>query len=236
MSHDSGIDASFVRTRTALHAVAEHVLAAARYQASGRLGLTVTPNGFATPAFGDDARTLAVEGTDLVVRVRTDGQAPGTAETRAPLRTLRAAATLVGLTAPGGPAEVYHLSSPCDPDAELALDAAAARRIADWYALGDTALHEWRAEIPGDDPSEIALWPEHADVAIRAGDINYGASLGDEAVAEPYLYVGPPSPPPPTPDGFWNASFGAYLTWDRVHSVADALDFFRRGRQRVRGG
>ncbi|OHV33394.1 MULTISPECIES: hypothetical protein [Pseudofrankia] len=61
--------------------------------------------------------------------------------------------------------------------------------------------------------------------------INYGASPGDEYVAQPYLYVGPPAPPPPTEDGFWNAPFGAFLTWDKSHSVADAVDFFRRGRR-----
>ncbi|MCK9893468.1 hypothetical protein [Frankia sp. AgB32] len=236
MSNDSDIDATFVQTRAALHAVAEHVLAAARYQSTGRIGLIVTPGGFATPAFGDDARTVAVEGTDLVVRVGTDGSASGEAVTRAPLRTLRAAATLAGLSAPGGPTAVYHLNTPCDSDAALALDAEAARRIADWYALGSTALHEWRAEIPGDDPSEVTLWPEHADVALRAGDINYGASPGDEQISQPYLYVGPPSPPPPSSDGFWNASFGAYVTWDNVPSAADALDFFRRGRRQAHGG
>jgi hypothetical protein len=125
---------------------------------------------------------------------------------------------------------VYRLSTPCDPDAPLAVDAEAARRIADWYALGDAALRQWRAEILGDGPSGITLWPEHADVAIRAADINYGASPGDEYVAEPYLYVGPPAPPPPTPNGYWNAAFGAYLTWDKVESVSDAVEFFREGR------
>jgi len=97
------------------------------------------------------------------------------------------------------------------------------------------ALRQWRAEIPGDEPSGSTLWPEHADVAIRAADINYGASPGDEYVAEPYLYVGPPAPPTHSPDGFWNAPFGAYLTWDKVHSVADAVDFFRQGRRLSHG-
>jgi hypothetical protein len=219
------VDETFIQTRAALHAVAEHVLAAARHRATGRIGLTITPRGFATPPFGDDDRTIAVDGTDLVV-ANVDGPVA-----RGPLRTLAAAATLAGLPAPGGPAGVYHLTTGCDPDAPLALDADAARRIADWYALGDAALRGWRADIPADSPSDNTLWPEHADVAIRAADINYGASPGDDYVTEPYLYVGPPSPPAPSSDGFWNASFGAYLTWDSVHSVADAVDFFRQGRR-----
>ncbi|ADP84591.1 hypothetical protein [Pseudofrankia inefficax] len=232
ISRHSGVDDTFVRTRAALHAVAEHVLAAARYRAIGRIGLVVTPGGFGTPPFGAEERVVAVDGTDLVVRSGgTDG---ASAVRRAPLRTLAAAAALTGLPAPGGPADVYHLNTPCDPDAALDVDPDAARRIADWYALGDAALRQWCAEIPADEPSGVTLWPEHADVAIRAADINYGASPGDDYVSEPYLYVGPPAPPPPTEDGFWNAPFGAFLTWDKVSSVADAVDFFRQGRQLAR--
>jgi hypothetical protein len=57
----------FAETRESLHTLAEHVLAAARYHAIGRIGLTVVEGGFATPPFGDDQRTIGVEGTDLVV-------------------------------------------------------------------------------------------------------------------------------------------------------------------------
>jgi len=231
----TNVDASFIRTRSALHAVAEHVLAAARYRAAGRIGLTVTPGGFGTPPFGDDRRIVAVDGTDLVVGSGAPGGTTDDAPARAPLRTLAAAATLAGLPAPGGPADVYHLSTPCNPDAELTIDADAARRLADWYALGDAALRAWRTEIAADAPSDVTLWPEHADVAIRAADINYGASPGDDYVAAPYLYVGPPAPPPDTPasDGFWNASFGAFRTWDTIRSVDDAVDFLREGRRRA---
>jgi hypothetical protein len=229
MSTPAIVDDTFVQTRTALHAVAEHVLAAARHRATGRIGLTITPGGFATPPFGDDCRTVAVDGTDLVVAVADRVVA------REPLRTLAATATLAGLPAPGGPSGVYHLTTHLDPDAPLALDPDAARSIANWYALGNAALRQWRADIPDDDPSDLTLWPEHADVAIRAADINYGASPGDDYVTEPYLYVGPPAPPPPSPDGFWNAPFGAYLTWNKVHSVTDAVDFFRQGRRLSHG-
>jgi hypothetical protein len=235
MNQNTTVDDTFVRTRAALHAVAEHVLAAARHRATGRIGLTVTPGGFGTPPFGAGGRIVAVDGTDLVVSSGDADGAPGAVATRAPLCTLAAAAALAGLPAPGGPADVYHLNTPCAPDAPLDVDADAARRIADWYALGDAALRQWQAEIPADEPSGITLWPEHADVALRAADINYGASPGDEYVAQPYLYVGPPAPPPPSSDGFWNAPFGAYLTWDKVHSATDAADFFRHGRRLSRG-
>jgi hypothetical protein len=221
---------AFVATRSALHMVAEHVLAAARYQATGRIGLAVSPGGLATPPFGDPARQVAIDGVDLVVRSEQDDPAVR----RAPLTTLREAAALAGI-APGGPADVYTLSTPCEPDAALAVDPEAAGRLADWYALGDAALRQWRQEITGDDPSGITLWPEHMDVAIRAAEVNYGASPGDDHVPQPYLYVGPPLPAPPAADGFWNVSFGAFLTWDAVRTAADAVDFFRAGRRHALG-
>ena len=54
-------------TRAGLHRVAEHVLAAARYAETGRIGLMPSPGGFRTPPSGTDGKFLAVEGTDLVV-------------------------------------------------------------------------------------------------------------------------------------------------------------------------
>lgn len=222
---------AFLATRRHLHAVAEHVLAAARYQSTGRIGLAARPGGLTTAPFGDPPREIAVDGVELVVRT---GAGAAAQETRAPLTTLGDAARFAGMRL-GGPAEVYALSTPCEPDAPLALDPDAVRRLAEWYALGDAALREWRQEIAEDDPSSITLWPEHLDVALRAGEVNYGASPGDEYVPGPYLYVGPPLPVAPADDGFWNASFGAVLTEDKVRSVADAVDFFRAGRRHARG-
>jgi len=242
-------DSTLVRTRESLHAVAEHVLAAARYRAIGRIGLVVSTGGFATPPFGPSGTVVAVDGVDLVVREEAlgragaghddDGPAPGDGtpsedalgtEHRAPLSTVRAAADLVGIP-PGGPGAVYPLATPLEPDRPLEIDPIAAGRLAAWYALGDAALRRLRAEIAADEPSEITLWPEHADVALSAAGVNYGASPGDESVPAPYLYVGPASPPPP--DEFWNAPFGAALTWDDVHDEEAALAFFRAGRARL---
>jgi hypothetical protein len=39
-----------------MHRVAEHLLAAARYAASGEIGLVPAPGGFRTPPFGPDGR------------------------------------------------------------------------------------------------------------------------------------------------------------------------------------
>jgi len=218
----------FTETRESLHILAEHVLAAARYHAMGRIGLQVVPGGFATPPFGDDQRTIGVEGTELVLR--TGGQ-----ERRAPITTLRAAGEFAGVE-PGAPSDVYKPATPCDLDAPLLVDPDAARRLADWYALGDAALRRLRLEIADDQPSDVTLWPEHFDVGIRAGEVNYGVSPGDAQVSEPYLYVGPTGLDlAATGDSFWNQPFGAAVTWEDVRSVEDAVEFFRQGRQHAAG-
>ena len=91
-------------TRDDLHRVAEHVLAAARYAAAGKIGLVPSPGGFRTPTFGPDGRFLVVDGTDLVV-----GNDAGIRRTA--LTTIRAAAEFAGVT-PGAPARVYRPATP----------------------------------------------------------------------------------------------------------------------------
>lgn len=210
-------------TRASLHALAEHVVSAARYRVTGRIGLEVVPAGVATPSFGDEQRSVGVIGAELVVRA-------GGAERRAPITTLRAAGELVGIE-PGAP-DVYTAATPLHLDAPLTLDPGWLARLVDWYALGDEALRALRADIPEDEPSAVTLWPEHLDVAIRAAGINYGASPGDDVVGEPYVYVGPDTVPGGA-DGFWNQTFGAARTWAEVRSPSDAAAFFREGRERV---
>src|SRR5437660_401971 len=100
-------------TRDGLHRVAEHILAAARYAASGEIGLVPSPGGFRTPPFGADGRFLAVDGTELVA-----GGPAG--RRRAALTTIRAAAEFAGI-APGAPAQVYAPATPLDLDEPLDL-------------------------------------------------------------------------------------------------------------------
>lgn len=54
-----------IETRMALHRLAEEVVSPARAQATGKIGLRATVDGFGTPEFGD-GRQVRVEGTDLV--------------------------------------------------------------------------------------------------------------------------------------------------------------------------
>ena len=212
-------------TRDDLHRVAEHVLAAARYAAAGKIGLVPSPGGFRTPTFGPDGRFLVVDGTDLVV-----GNDAGIRRTA--LTTIRAAAEFAGVT-PGAPARVYRPTTPLSLDEPLMIDPEAARLLAQWYQLGAGAMGLLAAEMAGDEPGAVVLWPEHFDVGMTAASINYGASPGDDQIAEPYLYVGPHGGPPLGDSAFWNAPFGAARTFRQIGTVSEAAAFFRDGRARA---
>ena len=227
MSNDSAVE-QLATTRAALHAVAEQVLAAARHQATGRIGLVASPGGFSTPPFPVDgvSRIIGVHGSDLVVT--DDGAARS-----APLTTLRAAAALAGIE-PGAPADVYTPTTSLDPDAPLAVDATAAATIADWFALVDEALTELVRSHPDASETSATLWPEHFDLAATIGEVGYGGSPGDDEHPQPYLYLGPWTPPPP--DGaYWNEPFGASRPAALVPDVASALVFWGEGRQLLAG-
>jgi hypothetical protein len=226
----SSVD-SFVRTRASLHALAEHVVAAALFRATKKIGLRATSGGFGTPVFGAEEQ-VRVEGTTLVHTV-------GGRETRHTLTTLRAAADAIGVE-PGAP-PVYTAKTPLDLDLPLELDPAAARLIGWWFELGAAALSQLRADAESnpasaDPPSGAQLWPEHFDLATDLGAAgsraNFGASPGDAEHAEPYLYVGPWDAK--RSDSFWNEPFGASLPYEALRDADDAhaaaLAFFRQGR------
>ena len=78
-------------------------------------------------------------------------------------------------------------------------------------------------------PSDRTLWPEHFDLAISSSEVNFGVSPGDEAITEPYAYVGPWAKPLPGDAAFWNESFGAAVRRRDIATVDDLVDFFRAG-------
>jgi hypothetical protein len=198
-------------TRRSLHAVAELVLAGPQYRASGRIRLRVTPLGFATITDPD----LRVEGPLLIA---ADG-APVAVQGRTPA----ALGEQVGVIA-GRPEGVYPDESGFALDEPLTLDADHLDTILRALATGDDAL---RAFAPADPPT---LWPEHFDVAIRVGDINYGASAGDTYLDEPYAYIGVAD----VPSGdFWNAPFGAAQPMSAFEAAPALVEFFAEGRQRA---
>jgi hypothetical protein len=186
-------------TIRAWHALAEHVLAPARFAANGKVGLRWTMGGIGTPFFGSDQQ-LRLAGTDLVV----DGRA-------VPVTTLRAAGVAVGI-APGAPSQVYTATTPLDLDARLSVEADAAKLLGDWFGFGCSVLEELRCQVqlgaesendsvpssaesgapgaalgaPGADscvdsvpsgaessadslPTRVQLWPEHFDLSMELG-------------------------------------------------------------------
>jgi hypothetical protein len=140
-------------------------------------------------------------------------------------QTARAVGHALGVAA-GRPDGAYPGGSGVDPDEPLALDPGQARVVSDALARGHDALVAFEA---GQTP---VLWPEHFDVAIRVGDVNYGVSPGDGFSAVPYAYVGPDSPP--AGDTFWNAPFGAAVPLSGLPDVPAVAGFFAEGRRRAR--
>jgi len=207
-------------TRRSLHQVAEHVLSAARKRATGReIALVPGEGGVRTPPL-PDGRVIALIDGDIAV-IGDEGVR------RAPLTTPREAAEFVG-TEPGFPWTKHPPGTEYEPHAELVVDPKAAAALAGWFALGEEALLVLAAETTAEQPSTPQIFPEHFDLGITAGAVNYGFSPGDDAIPTPYVYVGPHDALTDNP--FWNAPFGAYRTWSEVATAEEAQQFFRAAR------
>ena len=229
--------ARFAETRLALHRLAAYVVSPARRRVNTKMALRWTLGGLGTPFFGADEQVRIV-GTQIVRQRDSRAQAE-------PVTTLAAAAAFVLDGAPDIEwAERFDVPPAGDPGEELPVDAHAAEFLGDWYGFGTSVLEELRSERESTEPSRVQLWPEHFDVAIdclpgdrRAG---FGASPGDAAVDEPYLYVVPHAPDAARTSDVWNAeSFrGAILPMSDLVDVPDqrtaALTFFRRARDLLR--
>ena len=197
---------SLAVTRRSLHGVAELVLAGPQYRQSGQIKLRVLPGGFGTVVAPD----LRVDGDKLVTSAGSFPLAGSYAEL----------AAAVGVEARRLD-DVYSGGPKIDPDERIEIDPAAARALVDAFARGEAAL---RSLAPDEVP---VLWPEHFDVGISVGEVNYGVSPGDAGIPEPYAYVGPWTP---RTGEFWNTSFGAARP---MAELADVLEFFRTGRRLV---
>jgi hypothetical protein len=227
-------------TRVAWHGLAEHVLARARYDANGKIGLRYTRHGVGTPWFRRRGRDVQVriEATNIVVHEDDETRS-------APVTTVGAAAELVGVE-PGAPTDVYTPATPLEPHAPVALDAAAVEFLGAWFGFAASVLEQVRAESgPADGPSRVQLWPEHFDVSVDLGDEQtaargtFGASPGDDDHPDPYLYVTHWADV--APDAYWNEEHfpGAGLSVVALADAPDqreaALTFLRRGWDVLRG-
>jgi len=223
----------FAATRDALHQVAFFVLGPARYAAVGRMGLQAAPGGFGTPEFG--GRIARVEG-DSIVLEESDVIATQS------VTTVGAAVEFVGIEYDEDWYEGFRDPlPPVGPETPLRVDDTAARALGQWFNFGFDILSEFRSRATRDDAaSEVQLWPEHFDPATEIGSeaagerASYGASPGDGAHDEPYVYVGAWGDID-RDNGYWNdhAFEGASLGYSELVTGGDpkerALDFLLEG-------
>jgi hypothetical protein len=196
---------SLAVTRRSLHGVAELVLAGPQYRGGG-IRLRIVPGGFATV----NAPHLRVEGDMLVT----------------PTASIRLTGTYAELAAAAGVEarrldDIYSGGPKISADEQVEVDPATARLLADAFVRGEAAL---RTLAPGETP---VLWPEHFDVGITVDEVNYGVSPGDDAIPEPYAYVGPWAP---RNGDFWNVPFGAARRMTEFPGTAALTEFFSTGR------
>lgn len=193
-------------TRASLHGIAELLLAGPQHRSAGTIRLRVHEDGFSTvltPHTRYAGRTIARDEAQVVVGELTYAEL----------------GEHLGLEA-GAPEGLYHEGSGASPDQTPVLDAEAAARFVAALHRGDQAL---RRLAPDQTP---VLWPEHFDVGVTLDEVNYGVSLGDSFLDEPYMYVGPWKP---RTGPFWNAPFGAARPL--AATVEEVAEFFDEGRQ-----
>ena len=226
----------FASTRDALHQVAFFALAPKRFAVTGKLGLRWTRGGFGTPFY-------ATNGGDEQVRVERDLLVVQSGDEVRWIRptNLAGACEFLAIAFREAWFDGFHdPPAPAAPDAPLHIDGEAADALADWFGFATAVLEQLRRTAGATDVGRVQLWPEHFDPAVELGDADaghrasYGASPGDDAHAEPYLFVaawGDIDRAEP----YWNdATFnGASLSYQELLGADDpataALDFLRRG-------
>lgn len=215
---------TYVETRDDLHQIAFFAISPARYRAVGRMGLEYRHPGFATPEFG--GRVIRVDG-DLLIDEEPDASASRH------IVSVRDSTEFLGIDyAVDWFTDFHDPLQPTDPDRRLAIDPAASAALGRWFRFAWDVLGEMRSHaVEGDDPSEIQLWPEHFDAATELGDsgrgqrASYGASPGDHAHPDPYIYVAPWSDIDKTKP-YWNAeSFnGSILGYNDLAKTPDPVE------------
>ncbi len=240
--------------RDDLHRLAYGVISNARKAANGKFGLRWTLGGFGTPFFGADTQ-VRVQGGWLVLQSGQDTKAE-------PISSLAAAAEFLKTSVNAEQAE-HDTVALGDLNRPLTIDEELVSFISDWFGMATFALEELRctthsasgagAGVSSSQPSRVQLWPGHFDVAVEMGDATaqpvtratFGASTGDAAHPEPYLYVGPWRPYQPN-EAFWNdpcwndtAFNGASLPYSEIVGRANpcsiALDFYQHALGRIIG-
>ncbi len=233
------VPGGFATGRDALHQLAFFALAPTRFAATAKLALRYTLGGFGTPFFGADEQ-VRVEG-NLLVHQHREGIGS------IPITTLEAACAFLNIPYQDVWFEGFRDPLvPAGPQSGLAVDPAVTSAVADWFGFGASVLEEARRTPGAADVSRVQLWPEHFDLAVEMGALDagqrasYGASPGDAAHPEPYLYVAAWGEIDRS-DTFWNdESFnGASLSYAELLDAEDqrkvGLAFLREGLTRLTG-
>lgn len=230
---------TFEETRDHLHQIAFYALGPARHKSEGRMGLVHHEGGFGTPEF--DGKVLRVEGDRLVITEEGDSKAHT-------FSTVRGAVEFLGHEYEEEWFEDFRDPlDPMHPDESLEVDPASTRVLGQWFAYAWVLLNELRTHgAERDEVTEVQLWPEHFDAAIEMGPqdegarASYGASPGDEAHHEPYLYVSAWGEIDRS-NPYWNdESFnGSSLPYQELRRSADpvakGLEFLLQGYRILRG-
>lgn len=227
----------FDTTRQALHQIAFFAVAPKRYAETGKMGLRYTHRGYGTPFFGDDEQ-VRVENGDLIHQREDDVSV-------ASVSTVGEACEFLGIPYRETWFEDFHDPlTPVGPQANLDIDPKAAEAIGDWFAFSTLVLERLRRTPGADGVSRVQIWPEHFDPAVELGSqeeghrASYGASAGDAAHPEPYLYVAAWGDIDRS-DSFWNdTSFnGASISYsellDSDDQIETALGFLRHGHEKL---
>lgn len=203
---------AYTDARQQLHTVAEWLMAGPQHAESGTIRLRATGSAVTTVAAPDIRLAAAGLTVNGVTHPLTGTVAELGATAGVPCRR---------------PDVQYHDAVPGGPDTVLDPDPAAVAQIL-------AAFHDGAQALAGLSDETAVIWPEHFDLAIRTGDVNYGVSPGDSFTPRPYAYVGPDHR---GSDDFWNAPFGAYLPFDpgAANAVGMILTFFESGRDLASG-
>ena len=235
--------------RETLRYLSAHLLAQARRRHDGLFDLTPSPGGFATPPVGPDRERVRLVGGSIHIE-RVSGADQGHSEATTTVESI-AGNSLDQLAAAIGfePNNEFSVGGDTPPlrdtTAPIALDSSAAEILGDWFLLGQRTIDEAVASLPQPEATVGRIWPEHFDYGIDIAALpgvrcNLGASAGDDFHAEPYLYLGPWDDLRPGSSEYWNAPFGAVLTFGELDVVADpvhvAIEFFMRGISALRAG
>jgi hypothetical protein len=189
--------------------------------------------GIGTPFFGADEQ-VRVAGTQLLCQT-------GQVVRAEPIATLRSgAAFALGGLPDIAWAESFDAPPPGDLDEELIANSEGPAFLSEWFGFVFSVLEELRSDQASVEANRVQLWPEHFDASFdclpdprRSG---FGASPGDGAIDEPYLYVVPSHFEQVPPSELWNsrAFSGAILLLSEFLDAPDqrqaALSFFRRCR------